>query len=54
MKGSDAVALLMQEAIQAGDLPGIVVAAGGRDEAGFVEAFGLRRLGAPEPMARSG
>ncbi len=50
MNGSDAVALLMQGAVQKGDLPGIVVAAGGRDEAGFVEAYGVRRLGAPEPM----
>ena len=51
MNGSDAVALLMQGAVQKGDLPGIVVAAGGRDEAGLVGAYGVRRLGAPEPMA---
>jgi len=51
MKGQDQVALRMQAAIQAGDLPGIVVAVGGREEAGFVEAFGVRRLGAQEPMA---
>ena len=51
MKGQDQVALRMQAAIQAGDLPGIVVAVGGREEAGFIEAFGVRRLGAQEPMA---
>ncbi len=51
MKGQDQVALRMQAAIQAGDLPGIVVAAGKRDEAGFIEGFGVRRLGAPDPMA---
>ncbi|MBR0680276.1 beta-lactamase family protein [Roseomonas eburnea] len=51
MRGQDEVALRMQGAVQAGDLPGIVVAAAGRDEAGFVEGFGVRRLGAPEPMA---
>jgi CubicO group peptidase (beta-lactamase class C family) len=51
MNGSDAVALLMQGAVQKGDLPGVVVAAGGRDESGFIEAFGVRRLGATEPMA---
>jgi methyl acetate hydrolase len=51
MKGSDAVAPLMQEAVQRGDLPGLVVAAAGREEAGFVRGFGARRLGAPEPMA---
>jgi len=50
MKGSDAVALRMQAAVQAGDLPGIVIAAGGREEAGFTQAFGSRRLGGSEPM----
>lgn len=50
MKGSDAAALLMQGAVQAGALPGVVVAAAGRDDAGFVRGFGVRRLGAPEPM----
>ena len=48
MKGQDAIALRMQRAIQSGDLPGIVVAAAGREEAGFIEAFGSRRLGAPD------
>lgn len=51
MDRSDAVAMLMQGAIQAGDLPGVVVAACGREEAGFAAGFGVRRLGAPEPMA---
>ena len=51
MKGSDAAALLMQGAVQKGDLPGLVIAAAGRDEAGFAQGFGVRRLGAPDPMA---
>ena len=50
MKGTDAAALLVQGAIQAGELPGAVIAAAGRDEAGFAQGFGLRRLGAPDPM----
>jgi CubicO group peptidase (beta-lactamase class C family) len=50
MDRSDAVAILMQGAVQAGDLPGVVVAAGGREEAGFAAGFGVRRLGAPAPM----
>ena len=51
MRGIEAVAPLMQGAIQAGDLPGVVVAAGGREEAGFAAGYGARRLGAPDPMA---
>ncbi|HWT09630.1 MAG TPA: serine hydrolase domain-containing protein [Roseomonas sp.] len=50
MKGSDAAALLVQGAFQAGELPGAVIAAAGRDEAGFAQGFGVRRLGAPDPM----
>lgn len=48
---ANAVGLLVQRAIQAGDLPGVVVAAAGREEAGFAAGYGVRRLGAPEPMA---
>ncbi|WP_198369126.1 serine hydrolase domain-containing protein [Roseomonas rosulenta] len=48
---NDDVAILMQGAVQAGEVPGLVVAAGGREEAGFVAGYGVRRLGAPEPMA---
>lgn len=48
---SAAVGSLMQRAIQAGDVPGVVVAAAGREEAGFAAGYGVRRLGAPEPMA---
>ena len=51
MDRSNAVGLLMQGAVQAGDLPGIAVAAAGREEAGFAAGYGVRRLGAPEPMA---
>ncbi len=51
MKGSDGIALRMQGAIQAGELPGIVIAAAGRDEAGFTRGFGVRRLGGTEAMA---
>ena len=51
MERSNAVGLLMQGAVQAGDLPGIAVAAAGREEAGFAAGYGVRRLGAPEPMA---
>ena len=51
MKLNDDVAILMQGAVQAGRVPGVVVAAAGREEAGFVAGYGLRRLGAPEPMA---
>lgn len=51
MNRSDDVAILMQGAVQAGEVPGVVVAACGREEAGFAAGFGLRRLGAPEPMA---
>lgn len=50
MKGSDAAALLMQGAVQRGELPGVVAAAAGREEAGFAQGFGVRRLGAPDPM----
>ncbi|MBW6398736.1 beta-lactamase family protein [Roseomonas sp. HJA6] len=50
MKGSDAIALRMQGAIQAGELAGLVVAAAGREEAGFARGFGVRRLGGTEPM----
>jgi CubicO group peptidase (beta-lactamase class C family) len=48
---NDDVAILMQGAVQAGEVPGLVVAAGGREQAGFVAGFGVRRLGAPDPMA---
>jgi CubicO group peptidase (beta-lactamase class C family) len=48
---NDDVAILMQGAVQAGAVPGLVVAAGGRDEAGFVAGYGVRRLGAPDAMA---
>lgn len=48
---ADAVGILMQRAVQGGDLPGVVVAAAGREEAGFTAGYGVRRLGAPEPMA---
>jgi CubicO group peptidase (beta-lactamase class C family) len=51
MELNDDVAILMQGAVQAGAVPGVVIAAGGRDQAGFVAGFGSRRLGAPEPMA---
>lgn len=51
MEGSDSVAILMQGAVQAGEVPGVVVAAGGREEAGFCAGFGVRRAGAAEPMA---
>ncbi len=51
MKLNDDVAILMQGAVQAGRVPGVVVAAAGREEAGFVAGYGVRRLGAPEPMA---
>ena len=51
MDRSNAVGLLMQGAVQAGDLPGIAVAAAGREEAGFAAGYGVRRLGAPNPMA---
>ena len=50
MDRRDDVAILMQGAVQAGDVPGVVVAAGGREEAGFCAGFGVRRLGAAEPM----
>lgn len=50
MHRSEDVAIQMQGAMLAGDLPGVVVAAGGRDDHGFVRAFGQRCLGAPEPM----
>ncbi|WP_137124028.1 serine hydrolase [Roseomonas sp. HF4] len=51
MDGKDAAAILMQGAVQAGKVPGIAIAAGGREEAGFAAGFGVRRLGAPEAMA---
>lgn len=51
MKHSEAIGLLMQGAVQAGEVPGVVVAAGGREEAGFAAGYGVRRLGAPEPMS---
>lgn len=51
MDRSAAVGILMQRAIQAGDVPGVVVAAAGREEAGFAAGYGVRRAGAPEPMA---
>jgi CubicO group peptidase (beta-lactamase class C family) len=47
---NDDVAILMQRAVQAGRVPGVVVAAGGRDQAAAVAAYGVRRLGGPEPM----
>lgn len=50
MQGQDQVALLMQGAVQKGDLPGVVVAAGKREEAGFAAGFGTRRAGAAQPM----
>jgi CubicO group peptidase (beta-lactamase class C family) len=51
MDHNDAVAILMQSAVQAGEVPGLVVAAGGRDQAGFVTGYGVRRLGTADPMA---
>jgi CubicO group peptidase (beta-lactamase class C family) len=51
MDHNDAVAILMQGAVQAGEVPGVVIAAGGRHQAGFVNGYGVRRLGTPEPMA---
>jgi CubicO group peptidase (beta-lactamase class C family) len=51
MNRTDDVAILMQGAVQAGDVPGVVVAACGREEAGFSAGYGLRCLGRPEPMA---
>ncbi|MBR0650971.1 beta-lactamase family protein [Roseomonas terrae] len=51
MRGQEQVALRMQAAVQAGDIPGVVVAAAGREDAGFVQGFGVRRLGGAEPMA---
>ncbi|MBR0671897.1 serine hydrolase domain-containing protein [Neoroseomonas soli] len=50
MDRGDAIGLLMQGAVQAGQVPGVVVAAGGREEAGFAAGYGVRRLGAPETM----
>lgn len=46
----NAVATLMQGAVQAGEVPGVALAAAGREQAGFARGFGVRRLGAPEPM----
>lgn len=51
MDRSDAVAILMQDAVQKGDVPGVVVAAGKRDEAGFAKGFGTRKAGGGEPMS---
>ena len=51
MDRSDAVAILMQGAVQKGDVAGVVVAAGGRDEAGFVKGFGSRKAGGGAPMS---
>lgn len=50
MTGMEAVATLMQGAVEAGKVPGVVVAVGGREDAGSVAGFGVRRLGVPEPM----
>ena len=50
MDHGEAIGLLMQEAVQAGQVPGVVVAAGGREQTGFAAGYGVRRLGAPEPM----
>jgi CubicO group peptidase (beta-lactamase class C family) len=47
---SHAVAAMMQGAVQSGAVPGVVIAAAGREQAGFVRGFGVRRLGGPEPM----
>jgi len=50
MDRSAAVGLLMQRAVQAGEVPGVALAAAGREEEGFAAGFGVRRLGAAEPM----
>ncbi len=50
MGAAEAIGILMQGAVQAGKVPGVAVALGGREEEGFAVGYGLRRLGAPEPM----
>lgn len=50
MGAAEAIGILMQGAAQAGKVPGVAVALGGREEEGFAVGYGLRRLGAPEPM----
>lgn len=50
MGAAEAIGILMQGAVQAGKVPGVAVALGGREEEGFAAGYGLRRLGAPDPM----
>jgi len=51
MELNDDVAILMQGAVQGGAVPGLVIAAGGWDQAGFVKSYGVRSLGSPGAMA---
>lgn len=51
MGTAEAIGILMQGAVQAGKVPGVAVALGGREEEGFAAGYGLRRLGAPDPMS---
>ncbi|HYF08475.1 MAG TPA: serine hydrolase domain-containing protein, partial [Acetobacteraceae bacterium] len=52
MSKTEAVAILMQKAVQQGALPGVVVAAGSRHDVILEYAAGVRRLGAAERMTR--
>ncbi len=51
MHNTETIAILMQKAVLAGDVPGVVVTAGDRHGSVFEAGFGNRRLGAPERMA---
>jgi len=50
MSKADAIAILMQKAVQAGDVPGVVLAAGDRNGTLFEAGFGDRRTRTAERM----
>lgn len=50
MPKTDAIAILMQKAVLAGDIPGVVVTAGDRNGTLFEAGFGDRRIGTAERM----
>ena len=50
MPKADAIAILMQKAVQAGEVPGVVVTAGDRNGTLFEAGFGDRRIGTAERM----
>ena len=50
MPKAEAIAILTQKAVQAGDVPGVVVAAGDRNGTTLEAGFGNRRVGDPARM----